>query len=204
MPRTRLIPALLAGVAALFLARTATTTEAADADHPVVVIDTSFGPITVELDRTKAPITVDNFLKYVDKGFYDGLIFHRVMSDFMIQTGGITESNNRLKDKVALFPEIKNESRGALSNKRGTIAMARKGDPDSASSQFFINLFDKNTFLDTLGGGYTAFGTVTDGMDVVDKIAQVPVTTKPDARGNPNENVPVKIVTLKSVKRKAN
>ena len=201
MPRTRLAQALLAGVATLFLSGS-TLAVAADADHPIVVIDTTYGSITVELDRTKAPLSVDNFLKYVDKGYYDGLVFHRVMSDFMIQTGGMTESNGRLAEKAPLFPPVKNESGQALSNKRGTIAMARTSKVDSATSQFFINLFDKNTFLDTLGGGYTAFGTVTNGMDVADKIAQVPVTTKVDSRGEPNENVPVKIVMIKSVKRK--
>ena len=176
---------------------------AADADHPVVVLDTTAGPITIELDRTKAPISVDNFMKYVDKGFYDGLVFHRVIPDFMIQTGGMTEKNNTLREKKeGAFPEIKNESGNGLSNVRGTLAMARTSRPNSATSQFFINRYDKNQFLDTLGGGYAVFGKVTDGMAVVDAIAEMPTTTKADGDGNPNQDVPIKPVMIKTAKRK--
>ena len=175
---------------------------AQDADHPVVVIDTTAGPITVELDRTKAPGTVENFLKYVDKGFYDGLVFHRVMPRFMIQGGGMKDINGTLEEKVeGAFPPIKNESSTGLSNVRGTIAMARKPDPDSATSQFFIN-HGNNANLDHYGGGYTAFGKVLDGMDVVDAIAKTQTTTRVDTLGQPHANVPVKPILIKSIKRK--
>src|SRR3954470_21438216 len=117
----------LAAVAAASALLMADAAPAQDTDpRPVVVIDTSAGPITVELDRARAPITVENFLKYVDKGFYDGLIFHRVIPGFMIQGGGMTEASNRLSEKKeGALPPIKNESGNGLSNARGTIAMAR-------------------------------------------------------------------------------
>ena len=201
MTRLRLTQALLAGVASLLLA-SSTLATAADADHPVVILDTTAGPITVELDRAKAPISVDNFLKYADKGFYDGLTFHRVIKGFMVQTGGMTETNGKLQEKKeGAFPPIKNESGNGLSNARGTLAMARTSNPNSATSQFFINHAD-NANLDNYGGGYAVFGKVIDGMNVVDAIAAVPTTTKADSMGQPNEDVPVKVVTLKSVKRK--
>jgi cyclophilin family peptidyl-prolyl cis-trans isomerase len=171
-------------------------------DAPIVVIETSQGTIIVQLDRTKAPITVDNFLKYVDKGFYDGLVFHRVIPGFMIQGGGMEDLNGTLKEKETLFPPIKNESDHALSNAPGTIAMARTGVVDSATSQFFINHAD-NSRLDHLEGGYTAFGKVIEGLDVVDAIAKVQTTIKRDSNGNRNAAVPVKPVLIKSIKRKS-
>ncbi|MDG3002999.1 peptidylprolyl isomerase [Paludisphaera sp. Pla2] len=156
-------------------------------------LNTSAGKIVVELDAKKAPITVENFLKYVDAGFYDNLIFHRVISGFMIQGGG---HDDKLKEKTdGVRGTIKNESSNGLSNKRGTIAMARKNDPNSASCQFFINHAD-NLPLDTYGGGYTVFGKVVEGLDVVDAIAKSPVTD----RGG-MENVPVKPVYITSAKR---
>jgi cyclophilin family peptidyl-prolyl cis-trans isomerase len=161
-------------------------------ENPTVVIETSQGDITVELDRQKAPNTVKNFLQYVDDGFYDGTIFHRVIPDFMIQGGGMTPD---MSEKKTHDP-IKNESGNGLSNKRGTIAMARTNDPNSATSQFFINVVDNET-LDTYGGGYAVFGKVTDGLDVVDKIVNVRTTT----RGG-HQNVPVEAVTIKSIKLK--
>ena len=163
---------------------------------PVVVLDTSLGAITLELYPDKAPITVENFLKYVDEGFYDNLIFHRVIPGFMVQGGGMTDQ--MVEKSVGKHRPIKNESsnRNRLSNDRGTIAMARTGDPDSATCQFFINHED-NPRLNTAGGGYTAFGKVIDGIDVVDKIAKVSTTT----RGS-YENVPLKPVYIKSAKRK--
>jgi peptidyl-prolyl cis-trans isomerase A (cyclophilin A) len=172
-------------------------------DSPVVEIDTSVGKITVQLDAKKAPITVENFLKYVDKGFYDGLVFHRVMPGFMIQGGGMEDVNGTLKEKTegALAP-IKNESRNRLRNDRGTIAMARKPDPNSATSQFFIN-HNNNANLDEAPGGYCVFGKVTEGLDVVDAIAKVQTTTKRDKFGNSHEDVPVKPVIIKSIKRKS-
>ncbi len=172
-----------------------TNAPAEDKDHPVVVIETSKGKITVELDAKKAPITVENFLKYVDDGFYDGLIFHRVIPGFMIQGGGIDKN---LDDKKETYKAIKNESDNGLSNKRGTIAMARMNPPDTATNQFFINLED-NDNLDSKRGatGYTVFGKVTEGMDVVDEIAKA--KTK---RVGPHEAVPLEPITIKSVKRK--
>jgi peptidyl-prolyl cis-trans isomerase A (cyclophilin A) len=165
--------------------------------NPVVIIDTSMGKIKLELYPDKAPITVKNFLGYVDDKFYDGTIFHRVMANFMIQGGGfepgkpITPGGEK-KTK----PAIKNESFNGQSNQRGTIAMARTPVPDSATAQFYINHKD-NDFLDKAknpdGVGYCVFGKVLDGMDVVDKIAAVKVT-KPDS-------VPVETVMIKSIRR---
>jgi len=201
MLRNSFVLAALTGLSVSMM--TNSSAKAADADHPVVVLDTTAGPITLELDRSKAPITVDNFMKYVDKGFYDGLIFHRVMPDFMIQTGGMTETNNTIREKLeGALGTIKNESRNELTNTRGTVAMARKDDPNSASSQFFINLFDRNKRLDTMGGGYTVFGKVIDGMNTVDSIANMPTTTKSDVTGRPHGDVPVKPVTIKTARRK--
>ncbi len=162
---------------------------------PVVVLDTSLGAITLELYPDKAPITVENFLKYVDEGFYDNLIFHRVMPGFMVQGGGMTDQ--MVEKSEGKHQPIKNESSNGLSNDRGTVAMARTANPNSATCQFFINHVD-NPNLNTYGGGYTAFGKVIDGIDVVDKIAKVSTTT----RGS-YENVPLKPVYIKSVKRKA-
>ena len=162
---------------------------------PVVVLDTSLGAITLELYPDKAPITVENFLKYVDEGFYDNLIFHRVMPGFMVQGGGMTDQ--MVEKSVGKHQPIKNESSNGLSNDRGTVAMARTADPNSATCQFFINHVD-NPNLNTYGGGYTVFGKVIDGIDVVDKIAKVPTTTR-----GPHENVPLKPVYIKSAKRKA-
>ena len=166
------------------------------AQKPVVVLDTSLGAITLELypDPDKAPITVENFLKYVDEGFYDNLIFHRVMPGFMVQGGGMTDQ--MVEKSQGKHQPIKNESSNGLSNDRGTVAMARTADPNSATCQFFINHVD-NPNLNTYGGGYTVFGKVIDGLDVVDKIAKVPTTTR-----GPHENVPIKPVYITSAKRK--
>ena len=165
-----------------------------EAQKPVVVLETSAGSITLQLDPEKAPITVENFLKYVDEGFYDNLIFHRVISGFMIQGGGMTD---QMEEKSAgKHKPIKNESGNRLSNLRGTIAMARTNNPDSATCQFFINHVD-NQNLDTYGGGYTVFGKVIDGMNVVDEIAKVPTTTRAG-----HQNVPVKPIYIKSAKQK--
>jgi cyclophilin family peptidyl-prolyl cis-trans isomerase len=162
--------------------------------QPIVILDTTAGPITLELDRARAPISVDNFLKYVDSGFYNGLIFHRVIPSFMIQGGGL---DDQLQEKTeGARPPIQNESRNGLSNLRGTIAMARTNDPNSATSQFFINLVD-NKNLDAYGGGYAVFGKVIDGMKVVDEIAKVPT-----GRKGPHEDVPLKPISIKSAQRK--
>jgi cyclophilin family peptidyl-prolyl cis-trans isomerase len=139
--------------------------------NPQVVIKTSEGDITLRLFRDKAPATVDNFLAYVDAGFYNGTIFHRVIPDFMIQGGGMLPD---MTEKATNDPVV-NESMNRLHNTRGTIAMARTGDPDSATSQFFINQRD-NLPLDWTPGnqGYTVFGEVILGMDIVDFIATAP------------------------------
>lgn len=175
---------------------------AADDDHPVVVIETNMGEITVELDRAKAPLTVANFLKYLDDGHYAGTVFHRVIPEFMIQGGGF---NEELKEKPTR-PPVKNESKNGLSNTRGTIAMARTSNPDSATAQFFINLVDRNNYLDDYGGGYTVFGKVSKGMEVVDKIAGVErgdkIGTDSEGRRDTLQNVPLKPVIIKAIRRK--
>ena len=139
----------------------------------VVKIETSKGTITVELDAEKAPLSAANFVAYVEDGFYDGVIFHRVIPNFMIQTGGMTSGMSEKPTKE----QIKNEANNGLKNDRGTLAMARTQVPHSASSQFFINLKD-NDFLNftsesPAGWGYAVFGKVTEGMDIVDEIAKV-------------------------------
>ncbi len=193
---------VLALLSATMMVGGASAAQGKEDDHPIVVLDTTAGPITLELDRAKAPISVDNFLKYVDKGFYDGLVFHRVIPGFMIQGGGMEEVKNTLQEKKqGAFPPIKNESRNGLRHSRGTLAMARTPNPDSATSQFFINHAD-NVGLDRAPGGYTVFGKVIDGMDVVDAIAKTPTTTKHDASGNDHEDVPVKPIVIKSARRK--
>lgn len=196
MPLGRWMTRSLFGIAVLVgLSGSMMSSPAVAADEkPVVVLDTSLGAITIELDPAKAPITVENFLKYVDDGFYNNLIFHRVISDFMIQGGGM---DDQMQEKPTRAP-IKNESGNGLSNTRGTIAMARTNNPNSATAQFFINLFDTNKRLDTYGGGYTVFGKVIGGMDVVDAIAKVPTGFKGGM-----EDVPLKPVYIKSAKRKA-
>jgi peptidyl-prolyl cis-trans isomerase A (cyclophilin A) len=156
-----------------------------------VKLATSLGDIVVELDREKAPKTVDNFVAYVKSGHYDGTIFHRVMDNFMIQGGGMKAD---LSEKPTR-PPIALESRSGLTNVRGTLAMARTMDPNSATAQFFINVKD-NPFLDQAnardGNGYAVFGKVVSGMDVVDKIKAVPVGEK-----SGHQNVPTSPVTIK-------
>lgn len=162
----RLVVALIALLPGLLLA------------NPVVRLETSAGPVTVELFEDKAPKTVANFLKYVDSGFYDGTQFHRVIKGFMIQGGGFDKDGQR---KATQAP-IQNEADNGLSNSRGTLAMARTGNPHSATAQFFINLVN-NRNLDfsgknQRGWGYAVFGKVTDGMNVVDNIARERTTTQ--------------------------
>lgn len=162
----------------------------------MVKLLTNYGEITIELDAEKAPITVANFLQYVESGFYDGLIFHRVIKDFMLQTGGF---NAKMKQKDT-EAEIKNEADNGLSNDKYTIAMARTSIPDSASSQFFINAND-NAFLNhtsptSSGWGYCVFGKVTEGMDVVDKIEAVGTTTAAGHQDVPAEPVIIEKATL--------
>ncbi len=159
--------------------------------NPMVVLKTNYGDITIELFKKKAPISVENFLKYVREGFYDNTVFHRVVKGFVLQAGGMTKD---LVQKKQHEP-IKNEATNGLSNKRGTVSMARTSAINSATSHFFINLKD-NTFLDHHGEdprsyGYAVFGKVAKGMDVADKIADVEVTTKGQMK-----NVPVKPVII--------
>jgi peptidyl-prolyl cis-trans isomerase B (cyclophilin B) len=164
---------------------------------PQVVMETSMGPVKIELFDDLAPITVKNFLKYVDEQYFDGTIFHRVISDFMIQGGGF-EPGSLKKEKKTGAP-IENESYNGMINDRGTLAMARTSDPNSATAQFFINV-KNNGFLNKIqaqdGYGYAVFGRVIDGMDVVDKIKEVETTT----RGG-HEKVPVQDVVIKSILR---
>ncbi len=167
----------------------------AETNNPLVLMETSMGNIKIELFQEKAPITVRNFLSYVKDGFYDGLTFHRVIKNFMVQGGGMDESMREKKTKFA----IKNEANNGLSNKRGTLAMARTAVVDSATSQFFINVVDNN-FLDYRGKspdlfGYAVFGQVIEGMDVVDAIREVKTGSKAG-----HSDVPVEPVTIISAK----
>jgi peptidyl-prolyl cis-trans isomerase A (cyclophilin A) len=183
-------------VSLLVVAAAWMTGATAQAQNPVVILDTSKGKIVVELDEKAAPISVKNFLKYVEDKHYDGTIFHRVIPGFMVQTGGMTDD---MREKPTRDP-IKNESTNGLQNRRGTLAMARTGIPDSATSQFFVNVKD-NAFLDKAQAqdavGYAVFGRVIEGMDVVDAIVGVPTTT----RGG-HENVPETAVYIRSARRK--
>ncbi len=172
----------------------------APADKPAtensvyVIIKTSSGNITLELNGDKAPKSTKNFLAYVDKGFYNGLIFHRVIPKFMIQGGGFTADMTEKRGETT----VQNEWQNGLKNTRGTVAMARLGgQADSASSQFFINTKD-NSFLDSPrdGAGYAVFGKVVDGMDIVDKIEMVKTTTKKNM-----PDVPVDAVVMSEVRR---
>ena len=174
-----------------------TPASSVDDKKPIVVLDTTAGPITIQLDRAKAPISVENFLKYVDMGFYDGLIFHRVIPGFMIQGGGMQHVNGRVVEKEPPFPPIRNESRNGLRHVRSALAMARMPDPNSATSQFFIDHATRPD-LDRQPGGYTVFGKVIEGMDVVDAIAQAKTTTI-----SIHDDVPLEPIVIKSAKRKA-
>jgi cyclophilin family peptidyl-prolyl cis-trans isomerase len=178
------IRSLFAALAAMFLAA------AAQAANPVVVIETSKGDIKIELFEEKSPITVKNFLQYVDDKHYDGLIFHRVISNFMIQGGGYDVDQKERKTR----DPIKNESGNGVPNNRGYIAMARTNDLNSATSQFYINVKD-NGFLDE--NKYCAFGRVIDGMDVVDRIKEVPT----GAKGQFKQDCPKEDVVIKKARR---
>ena len=195
-------------VAILAVGFLASASCAADKKNPVVVMETSKGTIKIELDAEKAPITVKNFLDYVDDKFYDGLTFHRVISDFMIQGGGFEQGlkdaksvdDIKSKQKKTRAP-IKNESGNGLSNTRGTIAMARTNALDSATSQFYINVVDNSAKLDR--PRYCVFGKVIEGMDVVDKIKDVPTKTI-TIDGQPvMGDVPTEDVIIKSIRRLA-
>jgi cyclophilin family peptidyl-prolyl cis-trans isomerase len=174
----------------------ATPASAAEEQNSRVRLDTTLGTLVIALYPGKVPETVRNFLRYVDEGFYDGTVFHRVIKDFMIQGGGLTPEMAKKKTHAP----IKNEAERAPSNRRGTIAMARTGDPHSATAQFFINTVD-NPFLDhksktTKGWGYCVFGHVVEGIEVLDRIAAQPTTVRAGRR-----DVPVKAVVISSAKR---
>jgi cyclophilin family peptidyl-prolyl cis-trans isomerase len=159
----------------------------------MIRFETNFGSFTVELMEKEAPVSAANFLKYVDDGFFDGTIFHRVIPGFMIQGGGFTEDMSQKRGHAP----IKNEADNGVKNKRGTLSMARTNDINSATSQFFVNLKD-NDFLDHSKGnfGYAVFGRVTEGMDVIDKIAAVET-----GRRRGHEDVPVEAVVVTSARR---
>lgn len=186
MPSTPLLCSRCSAVAALGLALLA-----APAFAQKVKLATSMGDIVLQLDAAKAPKTVDNFVQYVKAGHYNGTLFHRVIPNFMIQGGGMTAD---MKEKPTRAP-IALESRNGLKNERGSVAMARTMDPNSATAQFFINVAD-NDFLNADrardGNGYAVFGKVVSGMDVVDKIRNVPTTSK-----GAHENVPETPVIIK-------
>lgn len=190
---------MLASYCALMVQNSPFATEAQAKEqpkNPVVVMKTSEGPIRIELWADKAPATVGNFLQYVDEGFYNGTIFHRVIENFMIQGGGFTPD---MKQKQTKAP-VKNEATRDLKNNRGTIAMARTNIVDSATAQFFINVKDNDSLNhrdDTQAGfGYAVFGKVIDGMDVVDKIKKVQTRTY-----GPFQDVPAAPVLIESVVR---
>ncbi len=211
-----LLAIILFGAIASFSA-----TAMAQGSNPRVSLQTNYGAITLELDQAKAPVTVANFLKYVDSGHYNKTVFHRVIGPgprfpkgFMIQGGGFSVGvgNNPPTEKDTNAP-IKNEADNGLANEPGTIAMARTSDPNSATAQFFINL-DNNSFLNhrdrsQQGYGYAVFGKVVEGMDVVVKIGNVQTAQKPLAMqgpgGNlltrPNSDVPVEPVIIESATR---
>ena len=167
--------------------------QSAHAAEPVVIMKTSEGEIDIQLDATHAPITTANFLAYVDKKFYDNTIFHRVVRGFVAQGGGMTADGA----EKATNPPIKNEATNGLHNTRGTISMARTSDPNSATSQFFLNFVDNSTGKLDPGGfspeGYAVFGKITKGLDVLDKI---------EALSGPGDGPPTKQITIISVRKK--
>jgi cyclophilin family peptidyl-prolyl cis-trans isomerase len=159
---------------------------------PTVVMETTMGRIVLELDRPAAPQTVENVVQHVEGGFYDGLVFHRVIPGFMIQGGGFTPE---MAQRRTSRPALENEADNGLKNVRGSVAMARTGDPHSATTQFFINLADNprldHTAKTPQGWGYAVFGRVVEGMDVVDEIARVPTASR-----GPYDDVPVEPVVI--------
>jgi cyclophilin family peptidyl-prolyl cis-trans isomerase len=190
-----MIPVLALALAATQAAPPSTTPVARPAPAgPVVVLETSLGSIRIGLFQDKAPITVANFLKYVRSRHYDGTVFHRVIPDFMIQGGGFDET---LAERPTGKP-IRNEASNGLRNSRGTLAMARTSDPNSATAQFFISVKDNHTLdFGIAGAGYAVFGEVLEGMDVVDRISRVPTGAKKGMQDVPQ--TPVVIKTAREV-----
>ena len=181
-------------VATLSLLLSCIIAAAAQAGNPLVLMDTSMGKIKVELYAKEAPLSVKNFLDYVNKGFYSGTIFHRVINGFMIQGGGFSTDFKQKPTNAS----IKNEAGNGLKNDRGTIAMARTGNPDSATAQFFINVVNNDGLNRPLpdGHGYAVFGKVIEGMDVVDKIRGVKTGFKQGMPDVPETPVVIKSVTV--------
>lgn len=177
---------------------------------PKVVLHTSLGDITLELNEEKSPKTVANFLSYVDEGFYTNTVFHRVIEGFMVQGGGFElHSDGKIEQKEVKAP-VQNEAKNGLKNKRGSIAMARTSDPHSATAQFFINDGDNNNldFPSFDGWGYAVFGKVVEGLDVVDKIADVATGTKVlharmggQTMERPMKDVPNENIVIKSIEK---
>jgi cyclophilin family peptidyl-prolyl cis-trans isomerase len=188
--RTAALTVCLVVVFGTIVSRNATAQE-----NPVVVLQTNHGSITIELLQTDAPVSVENFLAYVNDGFYENTVFHRVIQQFMIQGGGMTADLAAKRTR----PPIQNEARNGVTNARGTVAMARTNIVDSATAQFFINTADNarsldHSGLDPAGYGYAVFGRVTEGMDVVDSIAAVQTQSQ-----GPYDDVPTESVVIQSV-----
>lgn len=175
----------------------ASTVVAGNDNNVQVIMQTSLGDLTIDLHEGDAPITVENFLKYVDDGFYEGLIIHRIVPNFVVQGGGYDVDLNYVQPT---YDGIKNESDNGLANSRGTLSMARTSAPDSANSQFFINLVD-NANLDGSSGrpGYAVFATVVEGMDIVDAMARVATKNVSQLPGMPTPAEPIVIESIRRI-----
>ena len=189
--------AVLAVASLVILPEAKGTRPMSDSTNPLVLIETTMGNITIELDAENAPISSENFLAYVEDGYFVDTIFHRIIPNFMVQGGGMDAD---MADKPSDRAPIENEASNGLKNDRGTLAMARTQDPHSATSQFFINL-KNNDFLnftseDVQGWGYTVFGKVTEGMDIVDKMAGVATTAKAGHQDVPNDTITMTAVSV--------
>ena len=170
-------------------------------DGPVVALETTAGTIKIGLYQTKAPISTENFLRYVREGFYDGTVFHRVIPGFMVQAGGFTPD---MKEKEGHAP-IRNEARNLLRNSRGTVAMARTGDANSATSQFFISVKNNHSLdFGIMGAGYAVFGVVLEGMEIVDKISAVSTGVRGQFEDVPNTHIVVKSARIVAAPAPAN
>lgn len=165
-----------------------------DAGPKKVKLQTTMGDMVIELNEEAAPVTTKNFLQYAEEGFYDGTIFHRVIPDFMVQGGGFTEQMVKKETRAPIV----NEAGNGLKNDRGTVAMARTSDPDSATAQFFINHVDNDflNYVDSSNPGYAVFGKAIEGMETVDKIAAVNTTSQKGMEDVPTEPVVIKTATV--------
>ena len=189
-----LIPLIVVLIVSLFLIPSCEESKTMENKPPKVKLQTNLGDILIELDDQNAPVTTENFLKYAEEGFYDGTIFHRVIKGFMIQGGGFSADMSQKQT----HPQIINEAANGLKNLRGTISMARTNNPNSATSQFFINHADNDSlnYAPNSNPGYTVFGKVTEGLDIVDKIAAVKTTIKAGMRDVPAETVIINSATV--------